>query len=347
MAKRTSAVQRTPPVQAHPAHVLAQDPAHPQTDRQRVGVALAYNGFDSYRWGPVLPGWYLSWSVVPRPILRDGVQFAQMVRVHGDGFAPDLKVITATARANPGSLWLIGNEPDVLLQDNVTPEQYAPTYHKLYTAIKAIDPRAQIAVGGVGQPTPLRLAYLEQVLQVYRDLYGTKMPVDVWNVHAFILREERGAWGLGIPPGLKADKGQLYEIADHDNMAIFRQQIVDFRRWMAEHGQRDKPLVVTEYGILMPEDYGFTPERVTQFMTQTFDYFLTARDPQLGNPADDNRLVQSFVWFSSGDKTFPAGNLFNPDTLATTPVGQAFKKYLAHLDGLDPNRPVHPGGPVP
>jgi hypothetical protein len=279
--------------------------------------------------------------------LRDGVQFAQMVRVHGDGFAPDLKVITATARLNPGSLWLIGNEPDVPLQDNVTPEQYAPVYHKLYTTVKALDPTAQIAVGGLGQPTRLRLAYLDRVLQIYQDLYGTEMPVDVWNIHAFILREERGAWGVGIPPGLKVDQGRLYEVVDHDNMAIFRAQIVDFRRWMAEHGQRAKPLIVTEYGILMPEAYGFTPERVTQFMTQTFNYFLTARDPQLGDPADDNRLVQSFVWFSSGDKTFPAGNLFNPDTLATTPVGQAFKQYLAQLEGYVPGRSARHGGPVP
>ena len=29
------------------------------------------------------------------------------------------------------------------------------------------------------------------------------------------------------------------------------------RQWMADHGQRDKPLWITEYGILMPEEYGF------------------------------------------------------------------------------------------
>ena len=32
------------------------------------------------------------------------------------------------------------------------------------------------------------------------------MPVDVWNVHNFVLREERGSWGVDIPPGIPDDR---------------------------------------------------------------------------------------------------------------------------------------------
>ena len=198
-------------------------------------------------------------------------------------------------------MWLIGNEPDVKWQDNVTPERYATVYGELHAAIKAADPTAQVAIGGVSQPTPLRMAYLDRVLAAYRAQFGAEMPVDVWNVHAFILREERGSWGVDIPPGMDVAQGQLYEIADHNDMDIFRRQITDFRRWMAERGLRDKPLIVTEYGILMPASYGFPPEVVSGFLVDTFDFFLTARDPELGYPADDNRLVQAFNWFSIAD----------------------------------------------
>jgi hypothetical protein len=123
----------------------------------------------------------------------------------------------------------------------------------------------------------------------------------------------------------------LFEIEDHADMGIFRQQIADFRRWMAARGQRDKPLIVSEYGILMPEDYGFPPETVGRFLLDTFDYFLEARDGQTGYPADDNRLVQTFCWFSVATPDWPASNLFDPVTRAITPVGKVFRAYVSAL----------------
>jgi hypothetical protein len=299
------------------------------SNRGRVGAALALGELTDYAWDGAEPGWYLNWQVDPQPDKK--VRFAQMVRVKEDGFYPTRDVIQRAAQANPGSLWLIGNEPDVKWQDNVTPERYAAIYGELYVAIKAVDPTAQVAIGGVSQPTPLRLAYLDRVLEAYRSQFGTEIPVDVWNIHAFILREERGSWGVDIPPGMDATESRLYEIADHNNLEIFRQQITDFRRWMAERGQRDKPLIVTEYGILMPASYGFPPEVVSDFLVNTFDFFLTARDPALGYPADEDRLVQAFNWFSVADKVYPTSNLFDPQTRTVLPVGETFRAYVSGL----------------
>jgi hypothetical protein len=299
------------------------------SDRARVGAALALGKLTDYDWGGAEPGWYLNWKVDPQPV--PGVRFAQMVRVNESGFVPSLEAIRRAARANPGSLWLIGNEPDVKWQDNVTPERYAAVYGELHAALKAADPTAQVAIGGISQPTPLRMAYLDRVLAAYRVQFGAEMPVDVWNIHAFILREEQNSWGVDIPPGMDGAQGQLYEIADHKDMAIFRRQIIDFRRWMAKHGLRDKPLIVTEYGILMPASYGFPPDVVSGFLVDTFDFFLTARDTALGYPADDNRLVQAFNWYSIADKTYPTSNLFDPETRNVTPVGETFKAYVSGL----------------
>ena len=100
-----------------------------------------------------------------------------MVHPKGDKSLPDLDTLKRTAAANPGTLWLIDNEPDVAWQDNSTPEQYARTYGILHAAIMNADATARVAIGGVSQPTPLRLAYLDRVLAAYKAQYGTDMPV--------------------------------------------------------------------------------------------------------------------------------------------------------------------------
>ncbi len=299
--------------------------------RDRIGVGFPIGRVNDYDWGAGLPGWWLSWRVDEEAPALSNSRFAQMVRIYQDRFRPDLAIIQQTARARPGALWLIGNEPDVIWQDNATPEQYATVYSTLYRAIKEADPTALVAIGGVSQPTPLRMAYLDRILAAYRARFGTEMPVDVWNVHAFILREQRDSWGVGIPPGLAEDAGRLYEIADHDDLTLFQQQIIDFRRWMAERGLRNAPLMVSEYGILMPESYGFPADRVAEFMVGTFDFFLTAGDPEIGYPADENRLVQAFCWYSTADTHYPTPNLFDPETRAITPVGEMFRAYVSSL----------------
>ncbi len=299
--------------------------------RDRIGVGFPIGRINDYDWAEGLPGWWLSWRVDEEAPALSSSRFAQMVRVYQDRFWPDLTIIQQTARAHPGALWLIGNEPDVVWQDNATPEQYATVYATLHAAIKEADPTALVAIGGVSQPTPLRMAYLDRVLAAYEMQFGRPMPVDVWNVHAFILREERNSWGVGIPPGMAEDTGRLYEIADHDDPGLFRQQIVDFRRWMAERGFRDAPLMVSEYGVLMPESYGFPADRVAEFLVDTFDFFLTASDPEIGYPADENRLVQAFCWYSVADTNYPTANLFDPETKAITPVGEVFRAYVSSL----------------
>jgi hypothetical protein len=253
-----------------------------------------------------------------------------MIRIKQGALSPNAQTIAGVARSVPGSLWLVGNEPDrIAWQDGVTPVQYATAYHQAYHALKQADPTALVAIAGVVQPTPLRLRYLDAVLAAYQQLYGEPMPVDVWNVHNFILREERGSWGAEIPPGLPDNQGVLREVDDHDNLDIFKAQIWAFRRWMRDRGQQNKPLIVSEYGILMPPDYGFGPERVSRFLYGTFDFFFSTSDPSLGYPSDGNRLVQRWCWYSLSDTEFPSGNLFDPQTSQMTLVGRAWLDYVA------------------
>jgi len=295
--------------------------------RQRFGFGAPVAPLDQFAVEQLRAGWYYVWRTDPNPVRPQGMEFVQMIRVRGTSFSPTAQNLQTIIRNNPGSLWIVGNEPDIIWQDNTTATDYAQVYHEVYSLLKSNDPTCQVAIAGVSQSTPLRLQYLDMVLEAYHDLYGQMIPVDVWNVHGFILREERGSWGADIPPGITVNQGRLYEIEDHDDMDIFVEQIVGFRRWMRDRGQRDKPLIVSEYGILMPAEYGFPYEGVRDFMYASFDYFLTAADDSLGYPADGNRLVQRWAWYSLSDTVYPTGNLFDPDTGLVTPLGLAYGSY--------------------
>ncbi len=297
----------------------------------RFGIGVP-DAAASPRWLRVLgAGWYLNWRTAPNPVLPKEVAYWQMVRMGSGGFWPPAEEIAAVARDTPGLTWLVGNEPDVTAQDNVTPEQYAENYHAIYRALKDADPTSRVGAGGITQVSPLRLAYLDRVLAHYQTTYGEPLPADFWNVHTYILPEQRGAWGAGIPPGFDQLSGQLSEVNNHDDLTLLQAQIRDFRRWMAANGYGRLPLVVTEYGILIPADYGFPPETVIAFMQGTFQFFLTATDPVLGDPTDGGRLVQRWAWFSLAYDQFPAGDLVDKHTGQLTPVGRAYREFVAAL----------------
>ncbi len=313
-----------------PALTVTPAPISPAlyTLRQRVGVGLPLPDRAAHPLSELRPGWYLDWHTSESPGRPGGAEYAQMVRIPRGAIEPDLATITQIAQKNPGALWLIGNEMDVIWQDSDTPEQYVAAYHEVYATVKQADPASRIAIGGVSEPSPLRLQYLDRVLQTYRQRYGQDMPIDVWNVHNFILPEQHGSWGVDIPPGIAASSGLDYQIDDHDNLTYFTLQLIDFRRWMAQHGYRDKELIVSEYGILMYADYGFDYARVRRFMLGSFDVMLNTTDAELGLPADGNRLVQRWCWYSLSDTDYPTGNLADASTSALTPLGNDFKAYL-------------------
>jgi len=306
----------------------------------RFGVDMVkrFGRIDDYDIAPLRIAWYSDWTMTANPARPGGIEYVQLI-LTPLGQTPALSLVGEAVDANPGALWLIGNEPECIYQDNSTPEQYAEAYHRLYTYIKGRDAKAQVATGGIVQPTPLRLEWLDRVLAHYQATYGEAMPVDVWNIHNLILQERKGDWGCDIPNGLSETEGRLYGIQDNDNIEIFKQHIVDMRVWMRDHGYRDKPLIVSEYGVLMPtEYYGFTPERVNAFMSASFDYLLSARDEDLGCPADGNRLVQRWAWNSLNEQPYNLdtgegfnGALFDYQTRQITPAGTNYRQYTSAL----------------
>lgn len=232
--------------------------------------------------------------------------------------SPSLATIADMASAQHGKTWLIGNEIERRdwnnvdgFQDEILPELYAKAYHDIYFTIKNADPTAQVAIGGMIQATPLRLKYLDRVWNGYSLAYSNTvsptMPIDIWNIHAFILPEVRNGLGADIPAGLTEQSGITYSdpYAAHTNFNIAAGNIGDLRTWMKNHNQQNKPLYISEYGVLYPT---ISAAQVrNDFMVPSFNYFLNHADSNLGYAADGNRLVQRWSWYSLDDDSTTGG----------------------------------------
>jgi hypothetical protein len=266
-------------------------------------------------------------------------------------------------------MWIIGNEVDRgpnpsdgrIGQGDSMPQMYARMYHEIYNYIKTWDPTALVTPSALVEFTPGRAKYLDIVYDTYLARYGKPMPVDFWNMHLYILPEVKpdgtpndiATVALGTSPALgikesggdpaKCSLANVYCMAEHDDPAVFSEQVVRMRQWMKDHGYQNYPLIITEYSLLYkyvkysntPGDCDwkdengqcFTPERARDFAVNTFNYMESAADPSLGYPLDNNRLVQQWMWYSIFQTTdFATSNLATSGsgTLNLTLAGQAF-----------------------
>jgi hypothetical protein len=346
-----------------------------------VGLAPAYPGIASFPsrlrdFEDITTlgfGWYSNWAASVTPERPGGVHYVQLLNTRS--WPPNWQAIDHAIRANRGALWIIGNEPDIASQGGNTPSEYAAIYHEAYTHIKGLDPRAQIAIGGVVMPSPLRLRWLDEALAAYEAQHGTKMPVDVWNIHVQILPEGL-SYGCFLPYGLSTlsldeqyrmalnhgDTGSNYYYAYNADPGIFEQLVRAMRTWMAERGERDKPLIISEYGVLFPSTFIANhlqegqqeagDQMVIAFMQKTFDFLLTATDAATGYPADGNRLVQQWLWFSVNVPLNEFnGSLYDYETRQMTVFGSAYRDYVAAaragtLSALPRMSATVPSGPV-
>lgn len=332
---------------------------------QRFGGDLnyAFGNITSYDVASLKMSFYSDWSASITPLRPNGIEYLQLLAVkYGKWYfatsEANWTMLAQAVDANHGALWMIGNEPECPNYPgggNNTPEQYAAVYHDLYSFIKGRDPTARIAIGGVVEPTPLRLQWLGYVLDYYQATFGVTMPIDIWTTHVLILPEMKscdgeGVWGAGIPVGSQFDsvcRGRLYTVEDNWNFSNLRSLVVEFREWLYLKGQHDKPLWITEYGVLMPyaEDY-----QVNSFMNQSFDYFLgtSSLHGTWGYPADGDRLVQRWAWNSINDQPhdFGTGQGFNGSLFDyTNPLSMTIfgRNYMSYTNSLILNYPCISG----
>ena len=135
------------------------------------------------------------------------------------------------ARANPGRLYIVGDEPD---QDCMKPSDYAVIYHDFVTGIRNTDPTARVSPAGFAEPNykccPLpddvpaacwsekhSIGYADQFYHSYIQRYGVPPQVNEWRFHDFGLRSPLGDldhWWARI------DKEAAWSVAHGANMVL-------------------------------------------------------------------------------------------------------------------------------
>jgi hypothetical protein len=170
-------------------------------------------------------------------------------------------------------------------------------------------------------------------------------------------------------------QADVYCWAEHDSLEVFREQVAAMRGWMKVHGQRDKPLYLSEWSLLYPyeidpgpppscflrDEFGncFPPERVARYLTETVAYLEGAVDADLGYPRDGNRLVQRWLWWGMYTPPNFAGGVSNllssnRPTATLTLIGQNYRDLIQAQPtyvNLFPHKVTHPSpvavdGPV-
>jgi hypothetical protein len=309
----------------------------------------------------------VDWGANRNPSIPANVDYFRVLYVNNTSFLTNLARLPGLLAKNPGAVWIIGNEPDseVTYQDHITAEIYGERFYDLATMIRQDDPTATIAFGPVIQPTPIRMYYLTKALNRVAQLAGgvaqAHALIDVYTIHGFILNEAQLydangkslSLGAGLPVGydpatwpapelIHPEWGETWKIFD---INIFKSRLIGFRQWMKDQGDQNKPLWITEFGVLFPpmgNPYLYVSDPDTaNYMAQTYDLMLGYKDPTLGYPADDNCLVQKWTWFSLNDRrTVFGGTLYDPANNHSTVVGDRFAQYDPPLSAVPVTNPT-------
>ena len=162
---------------------------------------------------------------------------------------PAATELRARAARHPGAAWVIGNEPNTSLQDNLSPPAYAAFFDRVVTAIRAGDSSARIVApntlnfdfrcrGCAGDDLTGR-EWIDGFRAAYRELRGTEPPIDIWGIHAYEID-----W---IDPPMT-------------DVSVMQAQLEGLRAYLDSiPEQRGRPIWLTEFAIIWGyDDWRFT-----------------------------------------------------------------------------------------
>jgi len=263
------------------------------TPHPRFGVGLVFG--KKRATARLGAGWYLNWRYKP----ASGVDLEFVPQIAASPGRRNvsrghLARLERYVRTHPASypdrtIWLVGNEIGYVPGgDARTPEQYADDYHRCHRMLKRLNPSYRVAIGPIilSQHQEYAVApyvehqggyhYLTRVLEAYQEKYGTDLPVDCYSATAHLL-QNRGT-----------------------NVELLKQHVIRYRQFLADRGQRDKELIITEFSCGALRMFDTTPEEIVGFMEEAFHYLTTAKDADIGCPRDGGHLVQKWAWFILG-----------------------------------------------
>ncbi|MDD3647670.1 MAG: hypothetical protein PHS44_04190 [Candidatus Dojkabacteria bacterium] len=278
----------------------------------RIGAGRAPDMFpmkeQEEEWDDYKFGWYHTWrlkkgfsyefskyameAINPTAKIPPNVVFHGMIGswVFEGGQDPDCteKVKEKLAEYEDGEVIWVGNE--LGWGDGRDPHTFAVQYNGWYDCIKSVNPNIKVSPGAnPGDPYFFKyqvrhgeeventnfIGYLTFAREEYQMIFGTEMPVDAYVIHTYIFHT--------------ADD---YEAYSRDLEVSVRR----FREFMKSIGDQDKPLIVKEMGNLTAIENGDWTTSIEE-LERSYALFLNLKDGTIGNPLDNNRLVQQWSWF--------------------------------------------------
>lgn len=250
-------------------------------------VALAWpTAAQLERFGPV---WYYTYGFL-------GETPAGHQRIYLVPVDYDEQALARILTAHPGNWWMVGNEPNDPHQDHLSPGAYAAYYHRFSELAARLDPTYRVMPAGIANAD---WGWAHDFRESYRFQYGRYPRVDAWNIHNYLLGGEHAPWALDE----------------------FQRRILVFRDWMTRVGEGDKPLVLSEFGVLqrtLPDGTPVPPERVIAFMQDSVRWMASSG------------LVHSWAWFATYSGGLFGGELTDAQD-ALTPYGEAYRDLAQEL----------------
>lgn len=237
--------------------------------------------------------WYFDQTITPNGIPA-GAHKALKVRTNRIENAADLR---AAASAQPGAYWIIGNEPNVPGQDDLTPDAYAEALRYYVRTVRQADPTARFVgpevlnmdatcTGCAGFTSGRQ--WLDGFRAVYQERYGEAPPFDVWSVHTYDMDWTK------LPMG---------------DPALQTREIGAFRQYLdATPEGRGKPIWLTEFAVVWGYDGvqwkegadGLRAQPVGELRRDALESYLREMLGWLTDNADRLRLERWFVFSSHG-----------------------------------------------
>jgi len=193
-------------------------------------------------------------------------------------------------------IW-IGNE--IGWDDKRDPTTYATQYKSWYECVKAVNPNIKVAPGanpgypeykyGDDQINEWEISndskgrwssgseldyfnYITYAKNDYKEIYGDDMPIEAYVIHVYPC----------------ANNGDCH------NIDFVEAQIRKFREFMKDNREKKLPLYIKEMSTVMGDEL---TEEDKNSVVELYNKLLNLKDSSIGNPNDNNRLVQRWAWF--------------------------------------------------
>lgn len=252
--------------------------------------------------------WDELWNYRSSPIVSQARLDTRQYRQYHNRFDTLYQDVLDFAAANPGKLYIFGDEPDTYHTELtpprcVSPTEYAGMYRSFVTAILAVDPTADFSPGGFSEPhfdehcpsAPHSIDYAAEFYDAYVQQYGVPPLVMEWRFHDF---------GLSIPVSTV--------LLDTTTVSTWWSRVSNAAAWSVAHGAL---MVVGGWGFIgdASNDTTVSKERIKQAM---------------GRLMNDSRIVQAAYW--SLDDRSNLHYLTYPDS-TLTPEGRTYTNPLTDI----------------